>query len=412
MWLAATVPGAGASLAEQDVAAVSASQVRVTADFPGGNACAIEVRPADDLYEIRFAADPRGGTEALWFYFRVSAPPGQKLRPILRNPDTLLGGRGDWSRVSPVARDIGADGNPTGLWRRVEPGTMRQLADGRTEVVWTVVSSTGVLEFAFCFPYSKAELEQTLEACGNYWRADTIGVSSRGRPLTRLSNTYGDAERSRPGIYLMARQHAGETPGSWVLDGLLRAAVTEIPPTELVVWVVPFANIDGVEEGEYGKDPHPIDLNRDWASPLPLRYETGVLRADIDRFSRLVRFVAAVDFHAPGAREGEGAYFQVLKPSPEHAEAIRMFVDHLVPSLPAELLAREPLRLATYGSRWNEHGTFGKYLWNRYRIPAPALETPYSRARDHVLDVEDYRRLGAALAHALKNFAQSTSQVR
>ena len=45
--------------------------LHVQTDFPGGNACAIDVRETPDRDIIYFAADPRSGTEALWFYFRV-----------------------------------------------------------------------------------------------------------------------------------------------------------------------------------------------------------------------------------------------------------------------------------------------------------------------------------------------------
>ena len=38
-------------------------------NFPGGNACAIDVQQAPDRDIIYFAADPRGHTDALWFYF-------------------------------------------------------------------------------------------------------------------------------------------------------------------------------------------------------------------------------------------------------------------------------------------------------------------------------------------------------
>lgn len=397
---------------EASAYATELTEVRVTSDFPGGNVCAVDIQRVEDVYEIRFAADPRGGTEALWFYFRVTAPPGATLALILTNPDTLLGGRGSWAGVHPVARELSTDANPTGPWRRLSGGTMRELADGRSEVAWQLTSSTRGLEFAFSFPYGLKELEETLAACSGYWRVDRIGVSSRGRPVLRLSNSYGHPERPRPGVLLVARQHAGETPGSWVLDGLLRAAPAEISPEELLLWVIPFANVDGVVDGDYGKDPHPMDLNRDWASPMPMRYEVSVIRRDIDRFSQRTHLVAAIDLHAPGAREADGVYFQMLKPGEDQARAARQFVDALVPHLPDELMAREPLRLASYASRWNEQGTLGRYLWNRFQIPAPALEVPYSRARTRVLEIEDYRQMGAALAKALKHFAQSIADTQ
>ncbi|MCS7237596.1 MAG: M14-type cytosolic carboxypeptidase [Thermoguttaceae bacterium] len=357
--------------------AVRAESIRVSADFEGGNVCAVDIRPAETAAEIRFAADPRGGTEALWFNFKLHAPRGTQLRLILTNPDTLLGGGGDWNTVHPAVR-FSESPERMGPWRRVTGAHMHRLPDGRMEVAWTLLAESEYLQFAFCYPYGTHELCDTVETCRGYWKVDQIGVSSRGRPILRLSNSYGDLSRQVLGVLLTARQHSGETPGSWVLDGLLRDAVDEISPEKLVLWVIPFANVDGVIEGEYGKDPHPIDLNRDWTSPMPMRYETSVIQKDIERLRQRSRLVAAVDFHAPGAREAAGAYFQVLKPQDPQAAAIRQFVDKLMPYLPAELMAKDAFRIATYGSRWNERGTLGSYLWDRYhnlllRLKCPTL---------------------------------------
>lgn len=386
-----------------------ASNVLVGPFGEGGNVSVVEIADSDGVIEIRFAADPCGGTEALWFYFQVQAPAGREVRLILTNPDTLLGGGGDWSGVNPVVRFSDESGN-WGPWRRVGGAITRVLPDGRREASWSLRTESKVMEFAFCYPYGAGELGETLKACRGYWKMDQIGVSSGGEPIMRLSNSYGSPSRQVPAVFLMARQHSGETPGSWVLDGLLRAAAEEIRPEDIIFWVVPLANVDGVVRGAYGKDPHPIDLNRDWTSPLPMRYETSVIRRDIERLSQRGRLVAAIDFHAPGACESAGAYFQVLKPHDTQAQAIKEFVGKLLPHLPAELMAKDPFRVAGYASRWNERGTLGSYLWDRYQIPAPALETPYSRVGQKVLEIDDYRRLGASLARAIKQYVAGLAE--
>jgi two-component system NtrC family sensor kinase len=54
-----------------------------------------------------------------------------------------------------------------------------------------------------------------------HWHCDTIGLSQDGRDIVRLANTYGKVGENKSGLYFLARQHCGETPGSWVLDGAL-----------------------------------------------------------------------------------------------------------------------------------------------------------------------------------------------
>src|SRR5690606_24228363 len=100
-------------------------------------------------------------------------------------------------------------------------------------------------DFAYCYPYGATELDALLAESNGYWRRDTFGVSPQGRPMVRLCNDYGHKENQRPGLYLLARQHSGETPGSWMLDGFLRR-VAELGDAAPLVWAAPLTNIDGV----------------------------------------------------------------------------------------------------------------------------------------------------------------------
>ena len=76
------------------------------------------------------------------------------------------------------------------------------------------------IEVAFCFPYGQDELDRLVAASG--LRLQAVGACERGRPLLRLDNGPGERGSSRPGLFILACQHSGETPGSWVLDGLLK----------------------------------------------------------------------------------------------------------------------------------------------------------------------------------------------
>ncbi|MCS7254318.1 MAG: M14-type cytosolic carboxypeptidase [Armatimonadota bacterium] len=378
---------------------------KVSCDFDSGNVCAVDIKRSDYEWHVRFAADPHGGTEALWFYFRVDSNAGDAFKLILTNAESCLGGRGDWSNVHPVVRHLHGCEQRVDDWQRCNGGTMHRLPDGRFEVSWDVRSLTGSFEFALCYPYTHRELGETLNACGGYWRCDVIGVTQKGRSMLRLSNSYGSEKRDKPGIYILARQHSGETPGSWVLDGLLRYAPVELSPDELIIWAVPFANLDGVVDGDYGKDPHPIDLNRAWFSPLPMRHEVAVIQADIERFAKRCKLIAVIDLHAPAVLETYGAYFQLLKPVSAEADASKRFVDAIKKQLPKELVHEELFRIAQYPSRWNEQGTLSHWTWERFAIPAPVLEVPYSKSRETLLEIEHYRQLGSLLVRGLKEYA-------
>ena len=364
--------------------------LHVQTDFPGGNACAIDVRQTADRDIVYFAADPGGGTEALWFYFRVVECSERPVELVLSNLDTCLGGgSANWENVRPVVRQAGS------TWERLPNAEIDTLADGRRQAAWTITPRYDSFECALCFPYGLSDLEMTRAACGDYWGLDLIGVTSGGQPLPRLSNT---AKAEAPGLYLVARQHSGETPGSWVLDGLLRHAAASLDPADLLIWAVPLADLDGIVAGAYGKDPFPWDLNRAWTTP-PMRHETRVISSDLARWARQATPALGVDFHAPGPTEAEGAYF--FLPREERPEASRaaaqIAVDAIAPALPKALLHAQPTRQVAYPSRWDATATLDAHIWDHFEIPCLALETPYTSSHNTLLTREQYRRLGAAL---------------
>jgi len=378
--------------------------IHVQTDFPGGNACAVETLVDGTTDVVRFAADPHGGIEALWFFFRVVECAERPVLLELTNLDSLLGDPAEWDQVRPVVRHAG------GPWERISPPTVHLLPDGRHCAVWTVEPEYDSFEFAFCFPYSLGDLEVTRATCGDYWKLDAIGVTPKGRRLPRISNSYGAEESATPGLYLLARQHAGETPGSWVLDGLLRRAAETVDPSTLVIWTAPLANLDGVLDGDYGKDPFPHDLNRAWTIP-PMRHEVLVLQRDMGRWSRRCRPALVVDLHAPGGTESDGAYFflpRATRPA-ESIDAARRAVDAILPALPKNLVRPEPVIQPSYPSRWSEDGTLGVYVWEQFAIPALSMETPYSSSRGVLFTREEYRRLGARLLDGIHTYLKGLS---
>ena len=321
--------------------------LHIQTNFPSGNACCADIRSTAERDIVYFSADPHGGTEALWFYLRIVECSDRPVDLVLTNIDSCLGGAKGWQSVRPVVRQAG------GTWERLLPGHVEELDDGRHQVAWTIEPRYDSFEVALCFPYSLGDLEMTRAACRGYWELDLIGVTAQGQPLPRLANNYRGDEV--PGLYLIARQHAGETPGSWVLDGLLRHAAQALDPSQLVIWTTPFAHLDGVVQGDYGKDPFPWDLNRAWTTP-PMRHEVRVMQSDMTRWS------------------------QRCQPALVHSH---------------------PSRQPNYPSRWDAEATLDNYAWDRWQTPSIAMEIPYSSSRETLFTREQYRRLGAALLEGI-----------
>lgn len=370
--------------------------IKVTTDIPFGNAADVVVTEPKGLAEVSFTADPHGGPEALWFCFRVEtgrAKTRPRLRLVLRNSENMLGcGRPRFLR--PVVRAEGGD------WERLGAGEVTELADGRALVAWTLDAPRGYLDVAMCYPYGRDEVDALLRETKGFYSADVIGVSQGGRPMVRLSNLVGPRGSDRPGLYLIARQHSGETAGGWALDGFLReiASMGESAP---LVWAVPLSNIDGVEQGDYGKDNFPWDLNRAWGSP-PMRHETLILQRDVNRWKGRCRATLGIDFHSPGGTETVGVYAFVPNPGGPgdmHRTAVAWSAAARQ-ALGNDFAAEDFDRVATYASRW-ETPNFTNYFCEAVGVCGMSFEVSYALAGERVLTREDYREIGERIARGV-----------
>ena len=367
----------------------------VETDLPYANVCDVAVTAAGPD-EVRFTADPHGGPETMWFCFRLRrrdfGEPGTAWL-VLTNADNLLGGAGPASAMRPVVRR--ADGD----WQRLPAGEATVLPDGRREVRWPLEVAHTYYDVAWCYPYGPDDLAQLAADLGAPWALDTIGVSQGARPLQRLSNGYGQPGDERPGIYCLARQHASETPGGWALDGFVRrlAAAGDAAP---LVWCVPLSNIDGIVQGDYGKDNFPYDLNRAWGI-VPMRHESLVIVRDVRRFAGRCRPVLTLDWHAPGATETAGVYTYLPSPTlaPEAGERAAPFVAAFNEAL-GPLAHPDFGQVINYPSRW-ETPTFTRWAGEALKAPSLSFEVPYALAGERVLTREVYREVGARVAEGV-----------
>lgn len=371
--------------------------LKATAHFSGGNAADVEILTNGPVPEVRFASDPCGGPEVMWFHFRLeetTPDPAShtKVKLTWMYFDNVLGAS-DSPDCIPVCL---VPGQP---WTRLKQGEETRTPDGRRQLSWTIPHPAPTAEVAFCFPYGPSDIDAVLDRSKDYWQAAPIGLSQGGRRIVRLYNAPGASAGTQPGIYIVARQHAGETPGSWVLDGFLRHWA-QVRKGAYVIWAVPLADIDGVVRGHYGKDAYPYDLNRAWGHP-PMRHETLAIRHDVERWKARCKPILALDLHAPGACERNGVYAYVSKdPNAPLAAEETKWCNVIQNELQAEFAAPDFRRVANYASRWETPG-FATYMREAMGVPALSIETPYTHIGGTVLTPKSYREIGRRLALAI-----------
>ncbi len=369
--------------------------LKLESRFPGGNARKLSVDTEGDIPVVRFTADPCQGPECLWFNFRLvdTSPEStqvKKVQLVLKFFDNLYGS-GDPIRVRPVCKHQNRD------WVRLKPGKIEVPQDGQHSVSWIIDHPDPMVEVAVSFPYGSAEIRQLTGKTKGYWQTDSIGLSQAGRPIHRLSNHYGTPGGDRPGIYLIARQNPGETPGSWVLDGLLRE-LARTRNQRCIVWVVPLADIDGIHRGEYGKKSGPFNLNRSWGCSF-YRHETLVIQNDLNRWKERCLPVLGVNFQSPGICDIEGihCYLPDSARFPDFHKTSTGWANNIANRLPAKFAASD-FRKPAPKRPGGPESEFISYCGESLKICALTLLSPYSLAGDNLMSRKCYREAGKAIA--------------
>jgi murein tripeptide amidase MpaA len=228
------------------------SQIHVTSAFDGGN---ILVRDAKTPSDIRLAICPDNASDFFqWFYFRLSGARGQVCRMVLENAKDAAysGGWENYRACASYDRET---------WFRVD--TLFENGE-------LIISHTPELDsiyYAYFAPYSMERHADMIAEVTTHPEASlkVIGQTVQGQDLDCV--TVGDGEKT---IWVIARQHPGETMAEWWMEGFLARLLDDDDP---VAWmlrkkatfhIIPNMNPDGGRQGNLRTNYAGANLNREW----------------------------------------------------------------------------------------------------------------------------------------------------
>ncbi|GAA0543783.1 murein tripeptide amidase MpaA [Rhizomicrobium palustre] len=229
--------------------------LHLSSDFEGGNGKLIALTP--NGAEIEIAKD-KDAPWSQWFYVKLTGGAGQERVLTIRNAHATTYSEG-WPGYRAFVSEDGE------AWLRATT----RYEDGALVIRYTAQSET--LWFAYFVPYTVARLEALLEdARGAGASLRVLGKSHEDRPIHCVSLGQGETP-----VWIVARQHPGETMASWWVEGFLRRLVSADPLAqkllrEMSFHIVPLANIDGAVRGHLRGSASGLDLNRQWAQPDPV----------------------------------------------------------------------------------------------------------------------------------------------
>lgn len=231
--------------------------IKISQNFDAG---AIEVVRADHAGDI--ALNLRADSHAdirQWFHFRLQGARDQEvvIRILNAGKSTYPKGWENYQAVASYDREN---------WFRVETEFDGQVLTIRHEPEFDS------MYFAYFEPYS---WERHLAMLGSVEqsgiaRVVDLGNTVDGRDLNMVVVGNPAAEKK---VWIIARQHPGETMAEWLVEGTLNALLDPANPfarkilEKAVVYVVPNMNPDGSVRGNLRTNAAGANLNREWMTP-------------------------------------------------------------------------------------------------------------------------------------------------
>jgi len=195
-----------------------------------------------------------------WFYFRLQGAQGEPCTIRLLNAGQAAYPAG-WE-----------DYNAMASYDRINWFRVPTSFDGQ---VMTIEHTPGMdsVYYAYFEPYSwerHLELLDRAQMSENVRMLD-LGSTVDGRDLNML--VIGEPAEGKKKVWVIARQHPGETMAEWFVEGMLDALLDPAHPfarqllKETVFYVVPNMNPDGSVRGNLRTNAAGANLNREWLNP-------------------------------------------------------------------------------------------------------------------------------------------------
>lgn len=230
----------------------------ISSQFDGGN---IECTEQSDTRNIQLYIKADNQSEFYqWFYFKASNIKDISCRYVINNASdaAYTGGWDNYRAVASYDREY---------WFRVDTC----YENGKLVIEHNSICDQ--VYFAYFAPYSMerhADLiafAQSSEQC----EVETLGASLDGRAIDCLR--FGEPAEFKKTIWMIARQHPGESMAEWWMEGLVNRLVDDTDPVvrailqKAVVYLVPNMNPDGSHRGHLRTNAAGVNLNREWHAP-------------------------------------------------------------------------------------------------------------------------------------------------
>ncbi len=249
-------------------------EIQISSNFDGGNISVINCSSEKNI-ELEIKKDNQSDF-LQWFYFRVNSTKNKshKLKIINAGESSYPPGWKDYRTVCSYDKVN---------WFRVDT----DYNGTELEILFTPEHDSFYL--AYFTPYS---YERHLELIANsqmskHCSLRSIGKTFDNKDMDLLSIGY---KTKKLNVWVIARQHPGETMAEWFMEGFLNRLLDSKDPLSLEIlekanfYVIPNMNPDGSIRGHLRTNAKGVNLNREWEKPsLETGPEVYYTRAEMDK---------------------------------------------------------------------------------------------------------------------------------
>jgi len=232
--------------------------MHISSNFDSGN---IEVISIEDIRNIRL--NIRKDTKAdyfQWFHFRVHDVKGYPCKYVIENANEASYPEG-WDNYKVCVS-----------YDRINWFRLETQFNGK-ELTFEHTSEFNSVFYAYFTPYSYEQHLDLIHAAqiSPLCVIENIGLTVEQRNMDLL--IVGNPGESKKKIWIIARQHPGESMASWFIEGFIERILDEEDPVsrkilqDAVFYIMPFVNPDGAISGNLRANAAGINLNREWANP-------------------------------------------------------------------------------------------------------------------------------------------------
>lgn len=245
------------------------STVRFNTNFEGAALGDVEVMGENEFrVHVPGQQDERGrNRQATWYYFRMDNVRGRDLTITLTG--FIPGEYNDKPSAHMSGEPLPVFSHDGEHWEHLDK---QEWNNETKEAKFTIHAERDSLWLALVEPYPYSRLNRLLDeiAQSPHARVEVVGRSVLGRELPVVTVTdFSKPDAGKKTIWLQARDHAWESPTSYVVEGAMKFALSDDPAAKAlrenyILRFTPMVDPDGSALGKVRFNANGWDFNRHW----------------------------------------------------------------------------------------------------------------------------------------------------